>query len=163
GLARRRRADRARDGAAGRWPRQCRGERAAGRGARRAGRRGPCRSRRGAPPPDPGAGGAGGRPPPRRRGRGGAEEGGGRGLRGGWFSGGGTGMRWAAGPARADHRRPLPPDEPQAESTESPKPDETNSSFDIDLKVGLNGFRLGGRLFGSNGFAGGAWLNGETR
>jgi hypothetical protein len=74
-----------------------------------------------------------------------------------------TAMLLAAGPARADHKLLLPPDEPQAESTESPKPDETNSSFDIDLKVGLNGFRLGGRLFGSNGFAGGAWLNGETR
>ena len=72
-------------------------------------------------------------------------------------------MLLAAGPARADHKLLLPPDEPQAESTESAKPDETNSSFDIDLKVGLNGFRLGGRLFGSNGFAGGAWLNGETR
>jgi len=66
-----------------------------------------------------------------------------------------TAMLLAAGPARADHKLLLPPDEPQAESTDS--------SFDIDLKVGLNGFRLGGRLFGSNGYAGGAWLSGETK
>jgi len=71
-----------------------------------------------------------------------------------------TAMLLAAGPARADHKLLLPPDEPQAE-----RPDEatTNSSVDIDLKLGLNGFRLGGRLFGREGFAGGAWLNGETR
>jgi hypothetical protein len=31
------------------------------------------------------------------------------------------------------------------------------------LVLGLNGFRLGGRLFGREGYAGGAWLNGETR
>ena len=77
----------------------------------------------------------------------------------------------AAGPARADHKLLLPPEPesqtPQAESpqTESPKADapSAGSSLDIDLKLGLNGFRLGGRLFGSNGYAGGAWLNGETR
>jgi hypothetical protein len=83
-----------------------------------------------------------------------------------------TAMLLAAGPARADHKLLLPPDEPQAQSpqpespqTDASKPDETktDSSFDIDLKLGLNGFRLGGRLFGSNGYAGGAWLNGETR
>src|SRR5262245_9158861 len=68
----------------------------------------------------------------------------------------------AAAAARADHKLLLPPDEPQ---TESPKPEggKTDSSLDIDLKLGLDGFRLGGRLFGSNGYAGGAWLNGETR
>ena len=73
----------------------------------------------------------------------------------------------AAGPARADHKLLLPP-EPESESpkaAESPKADApgTGSSLDIDLKLGLNGFRLGGRLFGENGYAGGAWLNGETR
>jgi hypothetical protein len=31
------------------------------------------------------------------------------------------------------------------------------------LVLGLNGFRLGGRLFGREGYAGGAWLNGQTR
>jgi hypothetical protein len=39
----------------------------------------------------------------------------------------------------------------------------TPSSLDINLKLGLNGFRFGTRLFGRDGYAGGAWLNGETR
>jgi hypothetical protein len=37
------------------------------------------------------------------------------------------------------------------------------TSLDINLKLGLNGFRLGSRLFGKEGYLGGAWLNGETR
>ena len=37
------------------------------------------------------------------------------------------------------------------------------SSLDVDLKLGLNGFRLGARIFGNEGYTGGAWLNGETR
>jgi hypothetical protein len=39
----------------------------------------------------------------------------------------------------------------------------TESSLDIDLKLGPRGFRLGGRLFGREGYAGGVWLNGEAR
>jgi len=76
-------------------------------------------------------------------------------------------MLVAADPARADHKLLLPPDEPQADrpQTERPKSEATSteSSLDIDLKLGLNGFRLGGRLFGRDGYAGGAWLNGEAR
>lgn len=37
------------------------------------------------------------------------------------------------------------------------------SSVDVDLKLGLNGFRLGARVFGKGGYSGGAWINGETR
>lgn len=37
------------------------------------------------------------------------------------------------------------------------------NSLDVDLKFGLNGFRLGARIFGEQGYRGGAWLNGETR
>ena len=37
------------------------------------------------------------------------------------------------------------------------------SSLDLDLRLGPRGFRLGGRVFGREGYAGGAWLNGETR
>lgn len=37
------------------------------------------------------------------------------------------------------------------------------SSVDLDLKLGLNGFRLGARVFGKGGYTGGAWVNGETR
>jgi hypothetical protein len=86
-------------------------------------------------------------------------------------------MLIAAGPASADHKLLLPPDEPQAErpqterpqtdrpQTERPNPEATSTgnSLDIDLKLGLDGFRLGGRLFGHEGYAGGAWLNGATR
>jgi hypothetical protein len=72
----------------------------------------------------------------------------------------------AAGPARADHKL-LMPDEPQAgpPQTDNAKPEgmQTDSSLDIDVKLGLNGFRLGSRLFGREGYAGGAWLNGQTR
>jgi hypothetical protein len=50
-------------------------------------------------------------------------------------------------------------------NAESAKPEggTTDGSLDIDLKLGLNGFRFGGRLFGREGYAGGAWLNGQTR
>jgi hypothetical protein len=67
----------------------------------------------------------------------------------------------AAGAADADHKR-LMADEPQADSPKS-EGMKTESSLDIDLKLGLKGFRLGSRLFGREGYAGGAWLNGETR
>ena len=72
----------------------------------------------------------------------------------------------AAGPVRADHKR-LMPDEPQAERPEAedaqPEGTQSDGSLDIDLKLGLNGFRFGSRLFGREGYAGGAWLNGQTR
>ena len=42
-------------------------------------------------------------------------------------------------------------------------PASERSSLDVDLKLGVNGFRLGARLFGAQGYSGGAWLNGETR
>jgi hypothetical protein len=58
-----------------------------------------------------------------------------------------------------------------AEHTSAPAPERGSSldvlgqdrSLDIDLKLGLDGFRLGSRVFGRDGYAGGAWLNGETR
>lgn len=53
-----------------------------------------------------------------------------------------------------------PPPGPVQPPASAPPPD---SSLDIDLKMGLNGFRLGGRLFGRDGYAGGAWLNGQAR
>jgi hypothetical protein len=37
------------------------------------------------------------------------------------------------------------------------------SSLDLSLRLGVGGFRLGGRLLGPGGFTGGAWLNGEAR
>jgi hypothetical protein len=69
----------------------------------------------------------------------------------------------AAAPARADHNALLAPaDAPRAEA---PRPGgtTTESSVDIDLKLGWNGFRFGSRVFGRDGYAGGAWLNGATR
>jgi hypothetical protein len=38
-----------------------------------------------------------------------------------------------------------------------------DSSLDVNLKLGLNGFRFASRIFGRGGYAGGAWLNGEAR
>jgi hypothetical protein len=60
----------------------------------------------------------------------------------------------AAAPAGADHKLLMPSDEAKVEE---------QSSIDLSLKLGLNGFRLGSRLFGRDGYSGGAWLNGETR
>jgi hypothetical protein len=60
----------------------------------------------------------------------------------------------AAAPAAADHKTLMPSDDVKAR---------TDGSLDLDLKLGLNGFRFGGRLFGREGYSGGAWLNGETR
>jgi hypothetical protein len=62
-----------------------------------------------------------------------------------------------AAPALADHTRG--PAAPAPEPGGAP----AESSLDIDLKVGPHGFRLGGRLFGRDGYLGGAWLTGEAR
>lgn len=62
----------------------------------------------------------------------------------------------AATPASADHKTLV-----SSEPSTSPAPE--RSSVDVDLKLGLHGFRLGARLFGKEGYSGGAWLNGETR
>jgi hypothetical protein len=62
-----------------------------------------------------------------------------------------------ATPARADHKLLVPADEPRTEAGTQ------TDSIDLDLKLGLKGFRFGSRLFGRDGYSGGAWLNGETR
>jgi hypothetical protein len=67
----------------------------------------------------------------------------------------------AAAPARAEHNA-APPAESSTPSTTLEVPG-TEHSLDLNLKLGPNGFRLGSRLFGRDGYAGGAWLNGETR
>lgn len=61
---------------------------------------------------------------------------------------------FTAAPTTADHN---------ALVAEPGGPPAERSSLDIDLKLGLNGFRLGARIFGHQGYSGGAWLNGETR
>jgi hypothetical protein len=63
-----------------------------------------------------------------------------------------------AAPSAADHKTLV-----SAEADHSTPSARERSSLDVDLKLGLNGFRLGGRLFGKEGYKGGAWLNGETR
>ena len=68
-------------------------------------------------------------------------------------------MLVAAVPARADHK--ALPTEAAVEPGRSAAPDTT--SLDIDIKLGLDGFRFGSRLFGREGYTGGAWLNGQTR
>ena len=60
----------------------------------------------------------------------------------------------AAAPALAEHKT-----FETAEGTAVQRPAESN--LDVQLKLGWNGFRLGGRLFGRDGVAG-AWLNGQV-
>lgn len=59
-----------------------------------------------------------------------------------------TGIALAWSPARAEHMTLVNP----------PR----SSNLEVTLKFGLDGFRLGGRLFGERGVAG-LWLNGERR
>jgi hypothetical protein len=63
----------------------------------------------------------------------------------------------AAAPVAADHNSLVASEPDTAPSTPE------RGSLDLDLKLGINGFRLGARVFGNQGYAGGAWLNGETR
>lgn len=71
----------------------------------------------------------------------------------------------AAGPAWADHRTSAVPDaprDPQALVEEPPVSGSSSSLLDVEIKLGKEGFRLGGRLFGRGGVAG-AWLNGQLK
>jgi hypothetical protein len=69
------------------------------------------------------------------------------------------GLILAAAPARADHNGARGFTSTAEDATER------GGTFDVDinLELGLHGFRLGSRLFGREGYLGGAWLNGETR
>lgn len=60
----------------------------------------------------------------------------------------------SAAPSAADHMA-LSSDQGTPSAPE-------RSSVDIDLKLGVNGFRLGAKVFGKGGYTGGGWLNGET-
>ena len=59
-------------------------------------------------------------------------------------------------PSVADHKALV-----SSEQSDLSAPE--RSSVDVDLKLGLNGFRLGAKVFGKSGYSGGAWINGETR
>jgi hypothetical protein len=63
----------------------------------------------------------------------------------------------AAMPAAADHNSLV------SSERDAPASADRSSSLDVDLKLGVKGFRLGARVFGAQGYRGGAWLNGETR
>lgn len=70
-----------------------------------------------------------------------------------------------AGPAWADHRMRAAADESrdsQALVEEPPAGEPSSSLLDLEMKLGKEGFRLGGRLFGRGGVAG-AWLNGQLK
>ena len=60
------------------------------------------------------------------------------------------------GPAAAEHLTLV---ESSRDATVAPP---ESSNLDVQLKVGLDGFRFGSRFFGPKGVAG-AWLNGERR
>ena len=64
----------------------------------------------------------------------------------------------AAATARAEHNAATPAPPPGA--LEVPG---TERSLDLNLKLGTDGFRLGSRLFGRDGYLGGAFLNGLLR
>ena len=59
-------------------------------------------------------------------------------------------------PSAADHKAVI-----SLEQSAPTAPE--RSSVDVDLKLGANGFRIGARVFGKDGYTGGAWVNGETR
>ena len=61
-------------------------------------------------------------------------------------------------PVHADHNSAPAPENDATLSVPG-----TEHTLDLNLKLGLNGFRLGSRLFGRDGYTGGAWLNGEKR
>ena len=67
----------------------------------------------------------------------------------------------AAVPADADHNS-APPAADDRPAPSSPSTPSHEGSLDIELKLGLKGFRFGSRIFDRDGYAGGAWLNGET-
>jgi hypothetical protein len=62
-----------------------------------------------------------------------------------------------AAPVAAEHRTAAAA--PDTSVIEGP----AGSSLDVTLKLGPRGFRFASRLFGRDGYAGGAWLNGEAR
>jgi hypothetical protein len=69
----------------------------------------------------------------------------------------------AAGPAWADHRTSPGGEEVQGLVAEPPGSEPPASSLlDVEIKLGKDGFRVGGRLFGPGGMAG-AWLNGQLK
>ena len=69
----------------------------------------------------------------------------------------------AAWPAFADHMMAERGDDAMAAAgPASPGVAPENHDLDLELKVGHDHFRLGGRLFGRSGVAG-AWLNGQVR
>ncbi len=57
----------------------------------------------------------------------------------------------AAAPAWAEHNTAV---------TESPRAADEETTLDLSLKIGADGFRLGTRLFGLDGVHG-AWVNGR--
>ncbi|MBI2206147.1 MAG: hypothetical protein HYU41_20125 [Candidatus Rokubacteria bacterium] len=71
------------------------------------------------------------------------------------------------GSAAADHMKHVAPSgellAPDASASRDAAPTrEPAGTLDLELKVGKDTFRLGGRVFGSGGVAG-AWLNGQVR
>ena len=70
-----------------------------------------------------------------------------------------------AAPAQADHNKLATSDRDVEQKSDGAAPEgmTTDNSLDINLKIGVDGFRLGSRIFGRQGYAGGAWLNGQVR
>jgi hypothetical protein len=64
------------------------------------------------------------------------------------------------GPARAEHNGP-PREGPAARDGAGAERRGSDTDLDVQIKLGKDGFRLGGRLFGPDGVAG-AWLNGRV-
>jgi hypothetical protein len=65
-----------------------------------------------------------------------------------------------AAPAFAEHNGPPPREDAVAPEARGPDRPFLGRDLDVQIKLGRDGFRLGGRLFGPEGVAG-AWLNGR--
>jgi len=65
-------------------------------------------------------------------------------------------------PAYAEHTR-APEGADGPELTRSPTSPGPAGSLDIDLQLGVNGFRFRSRIFDGDGYAGGVWLDGQAR
>lgn len=72
------------------------------------------------------------------------------------------GVTVAVGPARAEHLTLAPAEPTATEERRTPSEGRPTVDINIDIKLGTDGFRMGGRVTSPQGVWGG-WLNGTIR